>query len=102
KNTKAAVRQYFSASDISSHLSRSGSDKVGSLTKSHSTHLKDWAARMSTGNLIKLAHDRALYQGHLANTAWHRHGAPVLLVGLGRGFRVHLADGRVEHAQSAL
>ncbi|MDX5297779.1 MAG: AraC family transcriptional regulator [Gammaproteobacteria bacterium] len=57
---------------------------------------------MSTGNLIKLAHDRALYQGHLANTAWHRHGAPVLLVGLGRGFRVHLADGRVEHAQSAL
>lgn len=57
---------------------------------------------MSARNLIKLAHDRALYQGHLANTAWHRHAAPVLLVGLGREFRVHLADGRIEQARSAL
>lgn len=57
---------------------------------------------MARGNRLTIAPDRALYVGELPATGWHRHAAVALLVGLSGRFKVHLPDGRVEHARSAL
>ena len=53
-------------------------------------------------NTLTLGADRALYVGELPATGWHRHAAPVLLLGLSGRFAVHLAPGRVETCHSAL
>ena len=57
---------------------------------------------MSAMNTLTLGADRALYVGELPATGWHRHAAPVLLLGLSGRFAVHLAPGRVETCHSAL
>lgn len=56
---------------------------------------------MRATNFLTLGIDRALYQGELPATGWHRHAAPVLLIGLSGRFAIHLA-GRSEHCHSAL
>ena len=53
-------------------------------------------------NTLTLGADRALYVGELPATGWHRHAAPVLLLGLSGRFAVHLAPGRAETCHSAL
>ncbi|WP_119965028.1 helix-turn-helix transcriptional regulator [Simplicispira lacusdiani] len=57
---------------------------------------------MRATNTLTLGADRALYVGELPATGWHRHAAPVLLLGLSGHFAVHLASGRVESCHSAL
>ena len=57
---------------------------------------------MRATNTLTLGTDRALYVGELPATGWHRHAAPVLLLGLSGRFAVHLAPGRVETCHSAL
>lgn len=54
------------------------------------------------GNALTLGSDRALYLGALPATGWHRHAAPVLLVGLSGRFVLHLAHGRTAGCRSAL
>lgn len=57
---------------------------------------------MRATNTLLLGADRALYAGELPATGWHRHAAPVLLLGLSGRFAVHLAPGQVETCHSAL
>ncbi len=57
---------------------------------------------MRATNTLTLGANRALYVGELPATGWHRHAAPVLLLGLSGRFAVHLAPGRVETCHSAL
>jgi len=57
---------------------------------------------MRATNTLTLGTDRALYVGELPATGWHRHAAPVLLLGLSGRFAVHPAPGRVETCHSAL
>lgn len=57
---------------------------------------------MSATNTLTLGANRALYVGELPATGWHRHAAPVLLLGLSGRFAVHLAPGRRETCHSAL
>lgn len=57
---------------------------------------------MRRGNQLTIAGDRALYAGELPATAWHRHAAVALLVGLSGRFAVHLPGGRMETCRSAL
>jgi len=57
---------------------------------------------MRATNTLTLGADRALYVGELPATGWHRHAAPVLLLGLSGRFAVHLAPGQVETCRSAL
>lgn len=54
------------------------------------------------GNTLTLAGDRALYVGELPATGWHRHAAPVLLVGLSGRFLLHLRGGHGVACRSAL
>jgi AraC-like DNA-binding protein len=54
------------------------------------------------GSFLRLGADRGLFQGHLPVTSWHKHAAPVLLVGLSGDFGVHLRDGTTETCRSAL
>ncbi len=57
-------------------------------------------------NTLTLGNNRALYQGQLPATGWHRHASPVLLVGLLGRFAVHLPHngvcGGVQTCHSAL
>lgn len=78
----------------------SGSSKVASIGKPWPENLYDWAMRAT--NTLTAGTDRALYIGELPATGWHRHAAPVLLVGLSGRFAVHLAHRRSEHCRSAL
>lgn len=57
---------------------------------------------MRATNTLTLGTNRALYVGELPATGWHRHAAPVLLLGLSGRFAVHLAPGRMETCHSAL
>lgn len=57
---------------------------------------------MAVHNTLTLGSDRALYVGDLPATGWHRHAAPVLLIGLSGRFALHRAPGRVETCHSAL
>lgn len=57
---------------------------------------------MLKGNALTLGADKAVYLGDLPATGWHRHAAPVLLLGLSGRFRLLLPDGRAEHCHSAL
>lgn len=57
---------------------------------------------MHATNTLTLGANRALYEGELPATGWHRHAAPVLLLGLSGRFAVHLAPGRVEACHSVL
>ena len=57
---------------------------------------------MLTGNALTLCADKALYLGEIPATGWHRHAAPVLLLGLSGRFRLLLPAGRVETCHSAL
>ena len=41
-------------------------------------------------NTLTLGANRALYQGELPATGWHRHASPVLLMGLSGRFALHL------------
>jgi AraC-like DNA-binding protein len=41
-------------------------------------------------NTLTLGTNRALYQGELPATGWHRHASPVLLMGLSGRFTLHL------------
>ncbi len=41
-------------------------------------------------NTLTLGSNRALYQGELPATGWHRHASPVLLMGLSGRFALHL------------
>lgn len=54
------------------------------------------------GNTLTLGSNRALYQGALPATGWHRHASAVLLLGLSGRFALHLADGSVQTCHSAL
>ena len=54
------------------------------------------------GNALTLAGDRALYVGELPATGWHRHAAPVLLVGLSGRFGLRLPGERPASCRSAL
>ena len=56
---------------------------------------------MRAGNILTAAADRALYVGELEATGWHRHAAPVLLVGLSGRFALHW-DGKRAECASAL
>jgi AraC-like DNA-binding protein len=62
-------------------------------------------------NTLTLGSNRALYQGELPATGWHRHASPVLLMGLSGRFALHLppngvgargAIGGVQICRSAL
>jgi AraC-like DNA-binding protein len=62
-------------------------------------------------NTLTLGTNRALYQGELPATGWHRHASPVLLMGLSGRFALHLpsngvsfggAMGSVQTCHSAL
>lgn len=61
-------------------------------------------------NTLTLGANRALYQGELPATGWHRHASPVLLMGLSGRFALHLppngvgggAIGSVQTCHSAL
>ncbi len=57
-------------------------------------------------NTLTLGTNRALYQGELPATGWHRHASPVLLMGLSGRFGLHLphntAGGGVQTCHSAL
>jgi AraC-like DNA-binding protein len=55
-----------------------------------------------SGNALTLCADKALYLGEIPATGWHRHAAPVLLLGLSGRFRLLLPAGRVETCHSAL
>lgn len=55
---------------------------------------------MRQGNALTAGADRALYVGELAATGWHRHAAPVLLVGLSGRFALHWAGGTAECASA--
>ena len=57
---------------------------------------------MRATNTLTLGTDRALYVGELPATGWHRHAAPVLLLGLSGRLAVHLVPGCVETCHSAL
>ncbi|MBA4112564.1 MAG: AraC family transcriptional regulator [Verminephrobacter sp.] len=57
---------------------------------------------MSATNTLTLGANRALYVGELPATGWHRHAAPVLLLGLSGRFAVHLAHGRTDTCHSVL
>ncbi|MBX3611354.1 MAG: helix-turn-helix transcriptional regulator [Hydrogenophaga sp.] len=57
---------------------------------------------MLIGNALTVGLDKAVYLGELPATGWHRHAAPVLLVGLSGRFRLRWPDGRSEHCHSAL
>ncbi len=57
---------------------------------------------MRMHNTLTLGTDRALYVGDIPATGWHRHAAPVLLLGLSGRFAVHLPGGAVETCRSAL
>ncbi len=57
---------------------------------------------MLSGNALTLCADKALYLGEIPATGWHRHAAPVLLLGLSGRFRLLLPAGRVETCHSAL
>lgn len=57
---------------------------------------------MLKGNALTLCADKALYLGEIPATGWHRHAAPVLLLGLSGRFRLHLGAGREETCHSAL
>lgn len=59
-----------------------------------------WAIRAS--NTITAAADRALYAGELEATGWHRHAAPVLLLGLSGRFALHWAGGSAECASAVV
>ncbi len=49
---------------------------------------------MLIGNALTLCADKALYLGEIPATGWHRHAAPVLLLGLSGRFRLLLPQGR--------
>ena len=51
---------------------------------------------MREGNTLTAGVDRALYVGDLAATGWHRHAAPVLLLGLSGPFALRWEGGAVE------
>ncbi len=59
-------------------------------------------------NTLTLGTNRALYQGELPATGWHRHASPVLLMGLSGRFALHLpldsaiGRGGVQTCHSAL
>lgn len=57
---------------------------------------------MRATNTMTLGADRALYVGDLPSTGWHRHAAPVLLIGLSGRFAVRLAGGVTHTCHSAL
>ena len=57
---------------------------------------------MPSPNALTLGADKALYVGELPPTGWHRHAAPVLLLGLSGRFALHWGAGRVETCRSAL
>ncbi len=57
---------------------------------------------MFKGNALTLCADKALYLGELPATGWHRHAAPVLLLGLSGRFALGLPGGRRETCRSAL
>ena len=57
---------------------------------------------MLIGNALTLCADKALYLGEIPATGWHRHAAPVLLLGLSGRFRLLLPKGREESCHSAL
>jgi len=57
---------------------------------------------MPVRNTLTLGSDRALYVGEIPSTGWHRHAAPVLLMGLSGRFALHWGPGRMETCQSAL
>lgn len=57
---------------------------------------------MTAANTLTLGTDRALYVGEIPGTGWHRHAAPVLLMGLSGRFALHWGAGRVETCRSAL
>lgn len=54
------------------------------------------------GNQIRLGPDRALFLGHLPATHFHRHAAPVFLLGLSGDLEVRFEDGRHYRGRSAL
>lgn len=62
------------------------------LAPRRGARLEVWAIR--TGNVITAAADRALYVGALEATGWHRHAAPVLVLGLSGPFALDWAPGR--------
>lgn len=51
---------------------------------------------MQRGNALTAGIDRALYVGELEATDWHRHAAPVLLLGLSGRFALHWRAGHAE------
>ncbi|HEV7731823.1 MAG TPA: helix-turn-helix domain-containing protein [Candidatus Binatia bacterium] len=57
---------------------------------------------MTATSLLALGSDRSLYVGELPATDWHRHGAPVLLIGLSGPIDVALAGGPRERCRSAM
>ncbi len=56
----------------------------------------------TNGSLLALGADRSVFVGDLAATDWHRHGAPVLLIGLSGPIDVEPAGGPRERCRSAL
>jgi AraC-like DNA-binding protein len=56
----------------------------------------------ASDSLVALGADRALYLGDLPATDWHRHGAPVLLIGLSGAIDVQVAGGPRERCRSAM
>lgn len=69
------------------------------LSGQHAKSLYVWAMRAS--NSLILGSNRSLYRGELPTTGWHRHAAPVLLMGLSGRFALHFAQGRTETCYSA-
>lgn len=59
-----------------------------------------WAIR--AGNTLAAGADRALYVGELPATGWHRHAAPVLLLGLSGRFALQLHPGLSVTCHSAI
>jgi AraC-like DNA-binding protein len=56
----------------------------------------------ASDSLVALGADRSLYLGRLPATDWHRHGAPVLLIGLSGPIDVEVAGGARERCRSAM
>ncbi len=56
---------------------------------------------MRASNSLILGSDRSLYRGEFPATAWHRHAAPALLIGLSGRFTLHFAPARTESCYSA-